>query len=384
MNRLTIFLLGLGALVSSNIAMADEVDVFGCENCSYSDAQTRAVQRATPVLQCFPPDGQTEITIDNQQCFSESKKFYVYVRSTQQIYGFHLYHTNQGGWPIDMQLQVDDYTPSSQTLSAIQDAMSIYESKLSALSEISEELSENFSSPDQLQSSGSANSFNSFQMSSSSETQCERSGSYNAVKDAFSTTLKQTMFDRANDYYRTLDGGEFGDFQNMRLTGGGLSLQVGGVGVNASIEYVDGYQFIERRYSWVEGVADPANFEPSRVVFKLSLVEGVVQVDIDDNFTQIDGVSLASMKDQFATVDGQQVLSDCARDALDEYFPESTSEPIDDGGSTGGGGVFPPPGSGGGSGGGGFIGGGGGSTDLCRKHYYIAGERVLTVLVRCP
>lgn len=381
MKQIIIILLGLGTMSLGKLAVAGDIEMFGCENCSYSEARSKALQESTPMLQCFPPNNQTEITIDNQECFSQPRTYYVYVRNTQQIYGFNLYHTNQGGTPFGMSLQVDDFTPSSEITNRIEDAMAIYESRLAILSEIAEQLSENFTSPEQLQDSMNANSFSSFQMSTSSEIQCARSGAYNAVKDAFSTTLKQTMFDRANEYYQTLAGGEFGDFQNMRLIGGGASMQIRGVGFNASIEYIDGFQFIERRYSWIEGVVDPANFQPSRVTFKLALVDGVVQVEVDDNFTQIDGVSLASMKDQFATIDGGQVLSVCARDALDEYFPDSTSEPVNGGGT--GGGTFPNPGAGGG-GGGLPIGGGGGSSDLCRQHYYINGVRVLTVMVPCP
>lgn len=76
-----------------------------------------------------------------------------------------------------MDLQVESYSPTSEVISVIEGAMFIYESRLTALSKISDELSENFTSPEQLQHAVGGSSFNATPATSTSEEQCDHNGS---------------------------------------------------------------------------------------------------------------------------------------------------------------------------------------------------------------
>lgn len=361
-------------------AVAQTVDVFACENCTQSQAQNIALQSATPLVTCRPPDNETVITIDNQQCFSQARNYYVFNRSSKQLYAFSVYHTNQGGGPLDLQLRVNSFTPTSAVTDAIRDTFGWYESRRAGLETLAERLSETFTHPTQQAPFRRSNA--SFMTQAAGAT-CEEHPSYRAIRDAFSPGFRGDIQLRLNEEYKTLNLQHYQHFQRVRLTGAGVQAQYRGIGVNASFEYADINPYLVYTYNWLTASMVDQDYRAPRVVFTMGIDEHGVWARLNERLTVIDGVDIETLRNPLSSTYGDNEVTPCTAEALSTIFDSTVETPPGAGSGGGGGGVPAPPGNPGGSPGGGW-GGGGGSSDLCRKHYYINGERVLTVLVRCP
>lgn len=203
--------------LTSYSAHAAVVNGNACESCSLSEAQQIAIQVATPVIQCQPPNGETGITIGNQECYSQPKKYYVYSKTNDNLYGFSLYHFNQGAnSPFNLQLKVDVFTPSTTIRNAVVTSIAWHNEMKVGLEHLSNAFTKAVNSPSENLLKQSSMSYT---RSATSGSSCSSHPSYRALYDALSPGFKADLQLQMNQELNTLNLRHYGHFERVRLTG---------------------------------------------------------------------------------------------------------------------------------------------------------------------
>lgn len=377
-----------GALFFSTDVQATEFDMFVCQDCSFNEARQFAIQRGTPQINCQPAPGQDVIDFENQQCFSGAKDYLVLDNSSKTLYSFTLTHSNQGGQPWDLVLNVNTFTPTADLHSLALNTAALKDFVDDTLDSIAVDLSRTITQPGQIDSGIGSYGTGSFNTMSTEG--CENDPGYEAATMAFNPSFLQSVSNTMHDMYRrSLEAGAEGEFfgglNTARFTAGGLEVGLDSIGVNASWEYVRASRQVQFDLSWT-GPGNDWSPELNRIVIDLSLNElgTTVMSSINRQQSVVGGISLENMHPDNSTLNFPQVYNDCISQALTEtlamMMTNSQAEVI---GGSGWNDSAPP-------GGGGMPIPGGGTSwntsgpDLCREHYYMNGERVMTLLVPCP
>lgn len=372
MIRTIIIALGLG-IAATETASATTLNVYGCDDCSLSQAREIALQKAALRLICQAPPGQDEISEQNQQCLSQPSHFHVLDKSRNRVYGFSLSHSNQGIPERDSRLQVNEISVSEVYKTAILETAELYDFVEYAFEHLSNNLSRRFTSPNQANFTHHKMAAASFSTAASA---CSSHPSYQAMYNAISPAFRSDLVINLNREYNTLGRGHHAPFRSITFSDSTFYATTNGIGVEYRVESESTKRYIEFQYNWSD------NPLVDRLVFSLSIDMHGVDATLNERMTLIDGVSIRQLRDPLGAREGKNQISECARKALDIFFDSST-EP--DGGGDG---AYPGDGGGGaGSGGGsGWPGdsGGGSGGPKCRQHYYWeTGEVAFTMLVPC-
>ena len=140
-------------------------------------------------------------------------------------------------------------------------------------------------------------------------------------------------------------------FLAKEFSGEGFSLGVGG------ISYQGSWKKISKNFNYLHDF-NPDSDVPTGsngqydVVFSVKWIKeyGALRVSVNSDLTYLDGISLYNLNRT------SNKVSQCLQDALDRSLPSNTS----------------PPSS-----------GGGWNNQVCEKHYYIDGVKMLTIKVAC-
>lgn len=379
-----------GILLFATGAEAREFDMFVCQDCSFNEAREFAIQRGAPQITCQPGLGQVVIDPDNQQCFSGANDYLVVNISTKTLYAFTLTHSNQGGQPWLMTVNVSTFTPTKELHSLAIDAVNFREYVYDTLEAISDEMSRTFTTPADIDNyflTGPASQFNN---QFTSRASCENDPGYRAARMAFGAQfLQDVQVTVDNMYQRALQAGIEGDFfdgfSTTRLTSAGLQVGRDSLGVNGSWEYIRSSRRINYDLGW-SGVGDPYENGANKIVVDFFIEEGATTLrsSLNRQASLIGGVTIANLEPDNGTLDFPLVHNECIAEALSQSLSMVMTN--SSGGVIGGSGWNDnaPPG-----GGGMPIPGGGSSWNtsspaLCRMHFYRNYERVATILVPCP
>lgn len=365
--------LSLG-VVAIGTASAATLNVYGCADCSLSQAKEIALQKATPRIICQAPHGQDEISEENQQCFSQPSRFHVLDKSRNRVYGFSFSHFNQGMQEWDLRLQVNEISVSAAHKTAILETAELYDYVEHAFEHLSNKLSRRFTSPTQTNFTQSRMTAASFAPTASS---CSSNPSYQAMYNAFSPAFRSDLVIDLNREYNTLGGNHHARFNSITFSDSTFYASTNGIGVEYRMGSTHTNRYIEFHYNW----SNIPQFPDNSLVFTLSIDDHGVDATLNERMTLIDGVSIRQLRDPLGAREGKNQISKCAREALDVFFDSSTET---DGGGDG---SYAGDGGGGGSGSGsGWPGGssGGSGGPKCRQHYYWeTGEIAFTMLVPC-
>ena len=370
----------------SPLAEAADPDViaFTCDDCSYTEAKNIIRDRTIPSFHCTSGNPDEIITIGNQVCHSQPVFSAVLNKSTGTLWGFRSSHTNQGGTPMTMQLQVEQHNHNSTIKNMIRDGVQYTEDLSGALQNVASKVSDSFAtatayeqwvngqSPSMVNVASTTNS--------SSEFSCTESSEYKAVKAATSGEFKNRLRAEINEAYLDENLQRTDDFDDFQFNGFGLGLQKSGFSVSISWdnELVDKTAFFT--FLTPDPLATEDNQEPSVVAFKLSPISNGISISLDATKTHISGNYWSVMTDSSVT---SLEVSPCAAEALEDAFGTPTTSGPSGGG---GGGNYIPPSNGGGTSLPGVGGGGGDGWDsqVCDKHYYDSeGNKVITIKVMC-
>lgn len=369
----------------SPLAEASDPDVqaFTCDNCSYTEAKNIIRDRAIPSFHCSSGNPNEIITIGNQVCYSQPILSAVLNKSTGTLWGFRSSHTNQGGTPMNMQLQIEQHNHNSTIKNMIRDGVQFTEDLSGALQNVASKVGDSFATGADFEQwvSGQNASMSILTpaISSSSEFSCTESSEYQAVRAATSGEFRNRLRAEINEAYLDEDLQRTDDFDDFQFNGFGLGIQKSGFSVSISWdnELVDKTAFFT--FLTPDPLATESNQEPSVVAFNLSPTGNGISISLDATKTHISGNYWSVMTNPSVT---PLEVSPCAAEALEEAFgTPTTSGPS----SGGGGGNYIPPSNGGGTSL--PVGGGGGDgweSQWCDQHHYDRnGNHTITVKVMC-
>ena len=379
-----VMLSGLYSLASH----AQQYNISVCDDCGLNEAKSIARQKATPNLVCQAPYGEF-ITVENQECFSNPTTYYIVNQRSNEVQGFRLSHSKQGGKPWEMALNINELNLSNSIRSLVRDAVNYAIEVNEKLDIIAQEANETYTIPNQAQninsSSSSSESFYSFQTSTTSSGEsCQDHPSYKAMAHGMAPETRVNLELNLNQKYDTLSGSIPSEFNNYRVTGGSAGFSKDGVSFGVSGEFVEQAKYFTKSYGWLTPTLVGKEYESPRIVYQASYRDGSIHVKINEVLSRVDGVSIKELRSEYATNSGSNQLSVCALEGLKVHFNYTIDPPLSGGGGSGvpGGGTG-GPGEGIGAPGGGF---GGGGIAMCNIHYYNpwTGELMFTSQTICP
>lgn len=374
----------------SSISDAQEYNISVCDDCGFTEAKNIAIQKARPNLVCQAPYGEL-ITVENQECFSNPERYYIVNQTSNEVLGFQLSHTNQGGKPWNMTLNVNELNLTNSKRNLLRDAVNYAVEVNEKLDTIAQQSNETYTTPTQSQNiSSSSSSFESsysFQASTSnSGGSCQDHPSYRAMADGMAPETRVNLELKLNQKYDTLSGSIPSEFENYRVTGGSAGFSKDGASFGVSGEFVEQAKYFTKSYGWLTDTLIGKDYETPRIVYQASYHDGSIHVKVNETLSRVDGVSIKELRSTNATNSGSNQLSECALEGLKVHFDYTIDPPAAGGG--GGGPGTPGGGSGTPGGGTGIPGGGfgGGGTAMCDIHYYNpwTGELMFTSQTICP
>lgn len=327
MTTLLIATLVFVASLVSYSANATEVTGSACRDCSLSEARKKAIQLAAPTIQCQLPAGQTEMTPGNHECFSQSKKYYVYSKSNARLHAFLLYHSNQNASsPSELQLKVDTFTPTTAIQKAVKTSIEWHDAMKAALQHLSSEFTRSVHAPTERLLNASTSSYI---RGADSDSSCSGNPSYRALYDAFSPGFKGDLQLQLNQELTTLDLGHYGFFEKNRITESGVEAVFQGVSVNFSIDYATQSDHAKFTYGWLTPALANTDYEAPHIVFTLGVDRFGVFANLNEDLSKVDGTTIANLRNSPVSGDQSNGLSSCAAKALHMFFDSNMkSSPI--------------------------------------------------------
>lgn len=389
--KLLVFVASMSFGVYANLAISQDYKVFVCDDCGPHSAKTVAKQKATPDLWCQGSDGNM-VTLENQECFSKPQTFYVVNYQGNQVFGFDLYHTNQGGKSWEMTLEVNELNLASASSSIIYEAVGYVHQINEDLIVVTRDMDETYYTPDEVRNEIITRSFKQDRTSiqtltSSSDVSCEDHPSYLATAHGLAPETRANLAIQLNEEYNTLNGSASSSFEKYQVTGGTIGVSKNGATFGISGEFIQESKFFTKTYGWQTPSLVGSDYISPKIVYQAEFRDGTIQVRVNEVMSIVDGVSLTELRSNNATNSDSNQLSECALEGLKVHFDYKIEPPAGLGGGGSPGGGFP---GGGGTGGneGGFPieGGTGGGTDRCDIFYYNpwSGELMYVSKTTCP
>lgn len=332
-----------------NIAEATDksVTLFMCDSCNYTEAYQLAKSKP-PLTQCYPANPNEMITVDNQVCYSQPKKVIVAALSGNNHFAFMVGHHNQGANIT----YFDRYAePTSLTRN---DKIAISQLKIT---------DKNFSKfLKEMQAELTATPLHVSQYPSLNMARLNTSDSCpsyisDAVKAVFEGRTASELQNRLNKKAKADFKYPKRFFLAKEFSSEGFSISVGGFSYQGTWEKVSKNFNTSVPFHQNQDIPSSVTGQYD-VVFSIKWVEefSALSVSVNPYLTYLDGIALNQLK-----TTASNTVDQCLQDALDQTLPSNTA----------------PPSSGGGSAGGGW------DNQVCEKHYYINGVKVLTIKVAC-
>ncbi|MBO7926772.1 hypothetical protein J5X91_10910 [Pseudoalteromonas sp. K222D] len=363
MKYIIIFLTFLFVFANAAEANNNNVTLFMCEGCNYDEAYQLAKDNP-PLTQCYSSDPNEIITIDNQACYSNPKKVIVADVLGNGHFAFMVGHHHQGSNMPLLNKYAEPTSLSNNDETAISRLKTTDKNFSKFIKEMQAELNV---SPLQVSQHLPLNMIH-----SNTENSCPPHIT-DAVKAVFEGRTASELQHKLNNKAKA----DFEDperfFHAKEYSSEGFSIGVGGISYQGTWKKVSKNFNTSVRFNQNQDIPTGSTGLYD-VVFSIKWIRefGALSVSVNPFLTYLDGIALNQLqKTTSNTVD------QCLQDALDHTLPSNTSSPSPGGGSSGGGS------SGGGSSGGGSSGGGGWDNQVCEKHYYINGVKMLTIKVSC-
>ncbi|RXF04599.1 hypothetical protein D9981_04020 [Pseudoalteromonas phenolica O-BC30] len=220
----------------------------------------------------------------------------VYDLQQEQFYGFYIGYTNQGRPFHEMSVEIREM---QQIPAQIKEMLINTGNGYKIMTNVTRDLRANFDL-NSLIKKQSRNSFSMFNQQRVENdillmaTDCSNSPESKAMELAHNLIAMSDIMMHANDKASN-DGNYKNSFQGTRITGANFQVALGGLGVGGTVEYFDETKNVITDFtishSWHLGGA-----ARNKVVFKLEMVEGSIDVSTDEKLTYVGGVSLSSIK----------------------------------------------------------------------------------------
>jgi hypothetical protein len=296
-----LLLTGLGWAEGSQAAISAKATI--CEDCSYQQALSDAKEQAAPQIQCSyateVPDPASE------QCRSTETRYVVYSAASQQVYGFRLYHTNQGGPSYNLTLAASNVPVEAEVTRLLKVAAEARNHLKQGISQIPAELI-------QQQGVYAVAAPSALSAQAQSADQCSQNPHVRAIRDALDSSSRlNTLQIAANNslvhkktetvnWFKNKDGLSMFSLDSVSYGLTSPSTQFGSVSASGTfkVNSESNVQYITRTYypnPTHDGVtagltATSATF--SKVVDKIDYGSGFPIVRVEDNATVIEGVAL--------------------------------------------------------------------------------------------
>jgi hypothetical protein len=352
-----LLLTGLGWAEGSQAAIRAKATI--CEDCSYQQALSYAKEQATPQMQC---SYATEVPAPaSEQCRSTEARYVVYSAASQQVYGFRIYHTNQGEPSYNLALAASNVPVEAEVTRLLKVAAEARNHLKQGISQIPAELVQQLgvyavATPSEL----------SAQTQTQSADQCRQNPHARAIRDALDSSgrlatlqlaASNSMVHKKTEtvsWFKNKDGlSEFSlEADTFGLTS--PSSQSGSVSVSgtfkvnseSNVQYITRTYYPNPNHDSVTAGLTATSATSSKVVDKIDYGSGLPRVRVEHNGTVIEGVVLRFIIN--TKVATPLSVSKCVHEELKKLVairpsttvPGSGQEgpigPVDGGGSPGG------------------------------------------------
>lgn len=292
-------------------ASSQDYSIAVCNSCGSIEAQEIAITNASPLISC-QAFGDEQLSIHNQQCFSVPNNYYILSLDANQIYGYYLSHTNQGGQPWEMALETQELTLNLTTENIISTAVEyalVVNSNLSAAVQL---LERTYTSPDQLTHANESNyqeqPYYSNTISTNNEN-CLQHPSYRAMSHGMSPATRVDLEIQLNEKYNSTTNSLYSEFQGYRVTGGSVGFSKNGISFGISGEFVDEYKYFTQYYSWLSPSLVGEDYDAPRIVFQASYYDGQIHVTVNESMSIVDGVSIKELRSENSTLSGSNQIT---------------------------------------------------------------------------
>lgn len=298
-----LLLTGLGWAEGSQAAISAKATI--CEDCTYQQALSDAKEQAAPQIQCSyateVPDPASE------QCRSTEAHYVVYSAASQQVYGFRIYHTNQGGPSYNLTLAASNVPVEAEVTRLLKVAAEARNHLKQGISQIPAELIQQLGVYAVATPSGL-----SAQAQTQSADQCSQNPHVRAIRVALDSSGRLATLQLAASnslvhkktetvsWFKNKDGlSDFSlDADTFALTSQPSQLGLVSVSGKFNVKAESNVQYITRTFhpnpnndSVTAGLtATSATF--SKVVDKIDYGSGLPTVSVDIDGTAIEGVLL--------------------------------------------------------------------------------------------
>jgi hypothetical protein len=265
-----------------------------CDDCSYQQALTLAKEVAAPAIQCTYANEVADPA--SEQCTSIESRYVVFDARTDQAYGFHLFHSNQGGPSYSLELQTADEPVEADILRLLRVAAQ-------ARSHLQQGISE--STADLIQQVYLAPNKAVVQAPVLTVEQCSQDPNAKAIRDALDSTNRHVILQNAAinslvakkservHWFTDKDGRSQFSYSSKTET-----LEPAFAEGSFQLPLSSGKQFITRSYhpnaaldSVTVGLT-VTSASTSTVVDVIDYSSGIPRVSVSENSTVIEGVAL--------------------------------------------------------------------------------------------
>ncbi|MEM7418556.1 MAG: hypothetical protein AAF364_02365 [Pseudomonadota bacterium] len=353
-------------------ATAENYQAKICYNCNETEAKSIVLSREfEPELTCYSDDiFSPDYT---QSCYSQPNEVLVANASTRQIWGYRVFHKNQGSAEYELELKAQSFNVSSQARSLMNDIITEY-AKLDA---VIASVNKDFESPSAIFNSTANTSFASSSSKSilgtyTSSNCDENSSTAKAVRAGFDPRTITSVLDSVQADFRRRYSNPASQFTYSRFTGVNFSAGAGSVGIGGSWEFVTNNRLLVADFT-----SDVPGLPTNKISYNVHMQDNVIDIAVNESASRIDGIAISTLKT--GTVTNTDA---CMLEHLNKYW-EASVQSSASGGHFGNGGLtdygrgfnFVPQSSN----------GGGGETEICTWRFYNPqGEPTFTMQGPCP
>ena len=352
-------------------ATAENYEAKICYNCSEVEARSFALAREfEPELMCYADDVFSPDF--SQSCYSQPNQVLVANASTGQVWGFDIFHDNQGSAEYEIELKAQRFTVSGQAKKLMTDILTTYSELDAVIASVNRDLESPSTIFDNTANASLGLELKRSVVGTYSSSNCsDNSNTARAVRAAFDSQTLTNLLDYVQADYKNKYPNPESEFTYSRFNGGSFSAGAGGIGIGGSWEFISVNRLLEANFpSDVPG--SPAN----KVVYNVYMERGAIDVDVNEASTRIGGFSISSLRRG-----GAINVNACLLEKLNQYIKASVqsdpvggnfgdSSPVDYGRGRG----FIPQSS-----------GSGGGIETCTWRFYDSqGEQMFSMQGPCP
>lgn len=378
LRRIAVLILFVHAGFISYFANASNENAVICQDCNYQQAKAIAMENTLPQLHCQIVSGSDVINVDKQSCYSDAKKIVVFNATTRTAFPFEVYHSNQGANPHDMVIQARDRNIAPQIIELLNVGVDMQTNLNNSVHELAAAAIAKF--PQVAAASGSALPAMSASYSASSSEDCSSDRDSAALETALSESTRAGMQQYVQEIHRAQIAHTIDAFMSYfqrntaSLSTVSFNLSKNSYGVNASFVIAPKTTHFTAIYNTASDIRFYDTKGQSGWVGYPQLVydigpnqKGDVTVTVNENYSYIDGKTLAAIRNYQNSSEPIQI-SPCLALKLQQLNPNIQFDaPIPIGGSDGRG-----------NGKGGFAG-----VSWCTMYGKVNGKIVLVMRVMC-